>query len=145
MAGGGTDCGHADIGMRLEGYEIYRMAFQRIVENRQTDSVRYVADEGSAGIFFQSLAKSRDQKAYEGKTVGEILDVYAKWKAQVEKDREQMNQTLQVSVVEGKPRPERLGRAHASADTVRYFHRQRIAERYSDLQRAVHRFRCVGQ
>jgi hypothetical protein len=50
--------------------------------------------------FFQSLAKSRDQKAYEGKTVGEILDVYAKWKAQVEKDREQMNQTLQVSVVD---------------------------------------------
>ena len=36
--------------------------------------------------FFQSLAKSRD--------------VYAKWKAQVEKDREQMNQTLQISVVD---------------------------------------------
>lgn len=46
------------------------------------------------------MAKLRDQKVYKGKTVGYILDMYDKMKAQLDKEKERMKQTLTVSVVD---------------------------------------------
>lgn len=50
--------------------------------------------------FIQGIAKLRDQKIYEGKTIGSILKAYDELKAQLDKEKEQMNQTLQISVVD---------------------------------------------
>lgn len=49
---------------------------------------------------FQALAKAKNQKALEGKTVGELLDQGMKLKAQLDKEKETMKQVLSVKILD---------------------------------------------
>lgn len=49
---------------------------------------------------FKDIVNSSNQKVFDGKTVGELIDAGMKLKAQIEKDKETMNNTLSVSVID---------------------------------------------